>query len=118
MSFRDQVVWITGASSGIGEALARALAREGAKLVLSARRADALERVSNACRSDAAEVWALPLDVADLEAASAKTQEVFDRFGRIDWLIHCAGISQRARAIDTAISVDEAILRTNFLGPV
>jgi dehydrogenase/reductase SDR family protein 7B len=110
MNFHGQVVWITGASSGIGAALAQAFAREGAELVLSARREDALAEVG--------ERWPLPLDLADPPALSGKAQAVLDRFGRVDWLVHNAGVSQRARAIDTAIAVDETILRTNFLGPV
>src|SRR4051812_12075750 len=110
MNLRNQVVWITGASSGIGEALALACARAGAALILSARRAEALERVSEACRPHAASVWALPLDVADLGALPAKAEEVLGRFGRVDWLIHNAGVSQRSKAIETSIEVDEKLL--------
>jgi short-subunit dehydrogenase len=118
MKLHNQVVWITGASSGIGEALALACAREGAALILSARRAEALERVADACRSSAASVQVLPMDMADLPSLPKKAQEILARYGRIDWLVHNAGVSQRARAIETSVEVDEQILRTNFLGPV
>ena len=118
MELRDKVVWITGASSGIGEALAHASAKRGAKLILSARRTDALERVRTACGRDNSTAMVLPLDVSDLASLPGKADEVIKRFGRIDILVHNAGVSQRARAIDTSIQVDEAIMRTNFLGPV
>lgn len=114
--FAGKWVWITGASSGIGEASARAFAREGAKVVLSARRREELERVAKSLGST--EVRVEPLDQGQLETIDAVAARVLDATGGIDVMMHNAGISQRSRAIDTKLSVDERIMRVNYLGPV
>lgn len=110
-------MWITGASSGIGEATAVAFAREGARLILSARRREELQRVAQRCVG-APSVEVLPLDLGDLASLPSAAQEALERTGRIDVMVHNAGISQRARAIDTSLEVDERIMRVNFLGTV
>jgi short-subunit dehydrogenase len=115
--FRDQVVWITGASSGIGEALALAFAREGARLVLSARRADELTRVAALCRGAAA-VDVVPLDLADLDALPAVVESVLTRVGPVDVMVHNGGISHRSRVTETALAVDERLMRVNYFGAV
>ncbi len=91
-----QTIWITGASSGIGEALAVRFARDGARLVLSARRDSELERVAARCREEglsAEQVLVLPLDVTDWEGLSDAVQRVLDTFGSIDLLVNNAGVS-------------------------
>jgi short-subunit dehydrogenase len=110
-------VWLTGASSGIGKALALALAAEGAKLVLSARRESLLEDVRSACaRSDDHMVCALDLaNPEDIEAAVGRVRE---EFGRIDVLINGGGISQRSVATDTDLDVNRRIMDVNFHGAV
>lgn len=115
--FRDQVIWITGASSGIGEALALALAQEGARLILSARRLSELERVRDACRGTGGHVL-LPLDVEVLEGAAEHARKAVEAFGHVDMVIHSAGISQRSLVKETQLSVDERLMRVNFLGTV
>jgi dehydrogenase/reductase SDR family member 7B len=117
MKFSQQVVWLTGASSGIGEALAHAFAREGARLVLSSRRVDELERVRLACaRSD--DHIVLPLDLARSESFAAATGEVLARCGRIDILVNNGGVSQRALAKDASLEVERALMEVNYFGPV
>lgn len=119
--FKQQVVWITGASSGIGEALALQFAAEGAKIVLSARRGDELERVRKACISrglDADHVMALPLDVTDFEAMPAALHSVISAFGRVDMLINNAGISQRSLCVDTDMSVYRRLFDVDVLGQI
>lgn len=113
MRFKDKVVWITGASSGIGEALALAWSREGASLVLTARRAAELERVRNAC-VDPEKHRVLPLDLKDMSAIAAAAKEV----PRVDILVHSAGVSQRSFAAETALSTDRAIMELNYFGTV
>jgi NADP-dependent 3-hydroxy acid dehydrogenase YdfG len=88
------VVWITGASSGIGEALARAWSQTGARLVLSSRRPDELERVRRTCaRPD--DHLVLPLDLARTETFSAAVAHAEARFARIDVLVNNGGVTVR-----------------------
>lgn len=117
MDFKDKVVWITGASSGIGEHLAYAFAKNGAKLVLTARNEKALERVSLHCKTATPPLF-FKMDVTNFEAIPNYTQKVVDHFGRIDILVNNAGISQRSLVIDTQLSVDQKIMNVNYLGVV
>jgi dehydrogenase/reductase SDR family protein 7B len=117
-TFKNKVVWITGASSGIGEALVKAFASQGAKLVLSARRSDELERVKTAAQLPNENALILPLDLSDTSKADEHTKQVIARFGRIDILINNGGISQRALTKDTSIETDRKIMEVNFFGTV
>ncbi|MBO0930565.1 SDR family oxidoreductase [Fibrella aquatilis] len=116
--FNQKVAWITGASSGIGEALAVALARQGARLVLSARREDELQRVALATGLPAEAVLVLPLDVTDADDLAEKVQTVLARFGRIDYVFQNAGITQRSLVQNTDPSVYQRLMAVNFFGPV
>ena len=113
MRFKDKVVWITGASSGIGEGLAVAWSREGATLVLSARNAAELERVRNAC-VDPQKHRVLPLDLTDTNAIHAAAKEV----PRVDVLVHSGGVSQRSFVAETDLATDRAIMDLNYFGTV
>lgn len=113
--FENKVIWITGASSGIGEALALAFSREGARVVLSARREPELERVRNLCEGEALVV---PLDVTDHESMPAAVSAVKDRFGCIDMLVNNAGISQRSLCRDTEMAVYRRIMEVDVLGQI
>jgi short-subunit dehydrogenase len=117
MQYRDKVIWITGASSGIGEALAQALAKEGAVIVLSARRENELQRVA-ATLDPKAKSMILPLDLADTSAVASLAKQVADKFGRIDVLINNGGISQRSLAKDTPVDIDRKIMEVNYFGQV
>lgn len=117
MRFEQKVVWITGASSGIGEALAHAFVGEGARLVLSSRRPGELERVRLACARPADHI-ALPLDLARGDTFPAAVAEVLARCGRIDVLVNNGGVSQRALAADTALEVERTLMEVNYFGPV
>ena len=117
MRFVGQVVWITGASSGIGEALAYAFAREGARLVLSSRRGDELERVRRACaQPDDHDV--LPLDLTRSDTFPAAVAEVLARCGRIDVLVNNGGVAQRALVKDALPEVERALMEVDYFGPV
>lgn len=116
--FKNKVVWITGASSGIGEALAKALAEKGAKLVISSRREEELQRVKNSLKLSSENIFILPLDLGDTSNADQLTQQVISKFGRIDLLINNGGISQRALTKDTSIEIDRKIMEVNFFGTV
>jgi dehydrogenase/reductase SDR family member 7B len=118
MSFKNKKVWITGASSGIGEALAYAFAREGATLILSARNAKELERVKANCAS-AAGVDIVLLDIGDHKAVFSTVKTTLERLGgSIDVLVNNAGLSQRSLTSETAFSVDEQMISVNLLGTI
>jgi short-subunit dehydrogenase len=118
-SLSSKVVWITGASSGIGEALTYALAREGAFLILSARRKEELERVKGNCKgTDPANIRILPLDLAKAETLQLNTEAAIQIFGRIDILVNNGGISQRSLARETKLEVDRAIMEVDYFGTV
>jgi dehydrogenase/reductase SDR family protein 7 len=119
--FKDKSVWITGGSSGIGEALALQFAAQGAKITLSARREDELNRVGDACIGQglaAENVLVLPLDVTDHQSMPAAVASVTSAFGRVDMLINNAGISQRSLCVDTDMSVYRQIFEVDVLGQI
>lgn len=118
--FENKVVWITGASSGLGEALAKKFASEKAKLILSSRRESELQRVKKECAKFISEknILILPLDVAELSNAGVETQKVMQKFGRIDILVNNAGIAQRSYAGDTSIEVERKIMEINYFGSI
>lgn len=117
MVFKDKVIWITGASSGIGEHLAYAFSEQGAKLILSSRNQQELTRVKQNC-SQPNTVQILPLDVAQFDQVSNTYQQAKESWGAPDILINNAGISQRELVKDTDFLVDEKIMDVNFLGTV
>jgi short-subunit dehydrogenase len=111
----DHIWWITGASSGIGAALARALAARGAKLILSGRNIAALEAVAADCPT---ETLMLPFEATDYAALPAIAAEAWGWQGRIDGLVNNAGISQRSLAIDTDFAVYQQIVAVDLLAPI
>jgi dehydrogenase/reductase SDR family protein 7B len=116
--FRDRVVWITGASSGIGEALARRLNEQGARLILSSNEPEELKRARLSLPNRTSETMLLSLDLDKPLTLGSKAARVLDRFGYVDVLINNGGISQRALAKDTSLEVDMKIINTDFLGHV
>ena len=117
-AFKNKVVWITGASSGIGEALAYESAKAGAKLVLSARRESELQRVKKACQSPDNDILVLPLDLGEHSQMPQKVDQVMAHFGKIDILVNNGGISQRSMIIDTDLSVYKKLVDVDYLGTV
>ncbi len=115
---KDKVIWITGASSGIGEALAYELAKQEARLVLSARNEGELKRVAAATGLGERDVFVLPLDLEQPDTMQGKAAQVLNHFGRIDILINNGGLSQRSLAKDTAWQVDQKLLMVNTLGTI
>ena len=113
--FSDKTVWITGASSGIGKALALAFAEAGARIILSGRRVDALQAVADAL---ATEALVLPFEVTDFEALAATVEVAWGWTGRVDILVNNAGISQRSLAIDTDPSVYTELINVDLLAPI
>jgi short-subunit dehydrogenase len=118
MNLSNKVVWVTGSSSGIGEALAYALAKEECKLVLSARREAELDRVKTNTGLSSENILVLPIDLENHNQAVNWTKLVLDKFGRIDILINNGGISQESFALDTTASVEKKIMDINYFGNV
>ena len=118
MRFRNQVVWITGASSGIGEGLAHGFHQEGAEVILSARRESELERVKAACTEGPGEVHVLPFDMADGPGLDNVVRTALDLCGHVDVLVDNAGISQRALGKDTSLDVDRQVMEVDYFGPI
>lgn len=114
MGFAGQTAWITGASSGIGAALARALAGQGARLVLSGRNLDALAAVERGC----GDCLVLPFEATDQAALAAAAEQAWEWSGGIDLLVNNAGISQRSLAVDTDIAVYQRIVAVDLLAPI
>lgn len=115
MDIAGKTVWITGASSGIGEQLAYAFDRAGANLMLSARREDELHRVAAACAGDPI---VARLDLADPEGIPGIAQAVLTQSDGIDVLINNAGVTHRALAATTDMEVFRTIMEVNHFGPL
>ena len=116
-SFSDKIIWITGASSGIGKALAIELSNQNVKLILSSRKKEDLELVKKQCK-DIRAVKIIPLDLEDYTNLQPKVTEAIAAFGKIDVLVNNGGISQRSFVKATAINVDKRIMDINYLGTV
>lgn len=118
INLRNKTVWITGASSGIGEALAYQFAQEGAKIVLSARRQNELQRVAQATGLSENRVLILPMDMLEFDKFPAKVQTVLDYFGQIDFIVQNAGVSQRSYVMDTQFKVYRDLMELDFFSVV
>jgi len=116
---KNKVIWLTGASSGIGEALAYELARRGARLILSARRREELERVrSNGAATARQNIHILPLDLTQSDTLETATENAIKIFGHVDILINNGGISQRSFVQETTFEVYRRLMEVNFFGAV
>lgn len=113
-----KTIWITGASSGIGEACAYLFAEEKANLVLTATRVEKLKEVQEKCISLGSQCEILPYDLSDLDNIDELTDKAIAAFGKIDTAFLNAGISQRSKTLDTSFNVDEKIMTVNFFAPV
>lgn len=116
--FKDKVIWITGASSGIGEALALEFAKQGARLIISARREDELKRVATLTKLPDLDLMVLPFDLKDTSNASGLTANIINKFGRIDILVNNGGMSQRSEMEKTSIEIDRDLMEVNYFSAV
>jgi short-subunit dehydrogenase len=111
------VVWITGASSGIGAELARQYSKRNINLILSARRAAVLLEVKESCMGHS-KIQILPFDIIDFDSAPNQVEKALSFFGRVDVLINNAGISQRSLILDSKFEVFKKIIEIDYLGTV
>lgn len=114
---KNKVVWITGASSGIGEALAYEFNKAGANLIISSRNRDELFKVKANC-IDQINVHVLSLDLEDTPSLPAKAIDAMRIYGKVDILINSGGISQRALALTTDLNTEQRFMNVNFWGTV
>ena len=116
--YKDKIIWITGASSGIGEALTKKLASWDAKLIISSNRKDELERVKRECVTSNEKVVILPIDLSIPEQVEKTADEALHLFGRVDFLFNNGGISQRSLATETSIETDRKIMEINYFSGI
>lgn len=115
--FKDKIVWVTGASSGIGEGIAKELAKKGAKLILSARNLNALEAIKkNLPNSE--DHLCLSLDLEKSSNFKELAEKVIEKYKRIDYLFNNGGLSQRSEAWETPEEVDRKIMEINYFGNI
>jgi len=118
MNLSDKVVWVTGASSGIGEAISYALAKEGCKLIISSRRVEELNRVRKNIKLSDDKILVLPIDLEQHQHVDEWVKAVKNKFNQIDILINNGGISQKSFALDTDQNVERKIMDINYFGNV
>jgi len=111
----SKIVWITGASSGIGEALVYEYFKTGNKLIISGRNRDELFRVKSNCQNSF-NVHVLAFDLSETDTLETKAQDALKIFGKIDLLINSGGVSQRSLALETDFQTEKQIMDTNFWG--
>ena len=116
-SLNNKVVWITGASSGLGKALAQECALQGAQVVLTARRIDELENVRLSLPHPDQHIC-VAADITDENQVRHAYEQVLSQKGRIDWLINNAGLSQRALIADTTMQTERAIMEVDYFSQV
>lgn len=117
MKIEGKTIWITGASSGIGEALTYHLEQRNCKLILSSRNEEQLKQVKANCKNQE-HIKILPLDLCDYDGMQKKTEKAIAAFGNIDILINNAGISQRSLISNTNLEVYKKLIDVNYLGTV
>lgn len=118
MTFQNKTIWITGASSGIGEALAIEWSKQDTQLILSGRNIEKLESVQSICEKNGSKCMVVKLDLTDGESIKNAVVAVKEKHSKIDILVNNGGISQRSMSIETPMSVDRTIMETNFFGAV
>lgn len=116
--FAGKVIWITGASSGIGEALVYKLAASSELLIISSNDPSGLEKVKEKCGKDSHRVTCVPFDLAMTEGINDLVKEQIGKTGRIDYLINLGGVSQRARIEETPLWLDRKIFEINYFGTI
>jgi short-subunit dehydrogenase len=116
--FKGKVVWITGASSGIGEALVYRFADLGAKIIISSNDLHRLEIVKKTCSKKPGMVICAPFDLSETAGIEKIVEEQINAAGKIDYLLNIGGISQRSLIKETPLWLDRKILEINFFGTI
>ena len=118
MNYQGKIIWITGASSGIGEALVYLFCKQKAKIIISARRIIELERVKNNCGENSENIIIAPFDLLDTKKIQETADSLIKKFNKIDLLINNGGISQRSMIEETPLENDRKIMEVNYFSSV
>lgn len=119
MNFTDKTIWITGASSGIGKAVALELSKEKTKLILSDIDEAGLQEVANLCeKNHNCSTLIIPIDLSNEQSVELAAKQVLDQQIKVDCLYQFAGISQRSYVSETPLSIDRKIFEINFFGAI
>jgi len=118
MNYQGKTVWITGASSGIGAALAGLFAKEGARVIISSHQAEELEGVRKALEPVSGDVYPVVFNLAYPDEVKATAEKVLKEFGRVDVLMNNGGISQRSEALETPLEIDRRIMEIDYFSGV
>ncbi len=118
VSFKDRLVWITGASSGIGKEIAIELAKEGAKLIISSNNPEELHEVAQACKKHTGFCVDVPIDLSNPEEVKRIADNTIGKYGTIYLLINNGGISQRSLVIDTPVEIDRKLMEIDYFSYV
>ena len=117
--FTNKIIWITGASSGIGRATALRFAQENATLILTALEDDLLEEVKKECLAlGSPAVTTLPFDLSQLDQLPQLAQDALQAYGRIDVFYNNAGISQRGTTVEVSMDVIRKVMDIDYYAPV
>lgn len=114
-----KVIWITGASSGIGRACVQVYASKGYRVILSSRRKEALQEVVDSLDGVNKDLLHIvPLDLSKTDELKGIADNVINEFNHVDIMLHSGGISQRSLAIDTSLDVDRKVMEIDYFGTV
>jgi dehydrogenase/reductase SDR family protein 7B len=116
--FESKIVWVTGASSGIGECLVYSFIKRGATVIASSNEPSELDRVKQNCGELSGKVLCVPFDLSDTSGIALTVREQLEKTGRIDYLLNIGGISQRATIEETPLWLDRKIMEINYFGTI
>jgi len=116
--FSGKYAWITGASSGIGEALVYEFVKRGATVIISSNDPQGLERVKASCNERSSRVICVSFDLSDTSGITSLVEQEMKIAGRLDYLLNIGGISQRARIDETPLWLDRKIFEINYFGTI
>ena len=118
MNFANKTIWITGATSGIGKAVAEKIARDKCRLVLSGRNEEALASTGKNCERCGSSVQLVSFDLGNAQSVNEAAVQVLSTNNKMDCLYHFGGISQRSFISETPVDVDRKIFEINFFGTI
>jgi dehydrogenase/reductase SDR family protein 7B len=118
MNYKGKTVWITGASSGIGVALARRFGSEGARVIISSHEAEELEGVRRELAGEGMDVHSVVFNLGNPEEVAATAEKVLKEFGRVDVLMNNGGISTRAEAVETPLEIDRRVMEIDYFSGI